>query len=145
MPRTVDLMATFLPDRSLRLTAQGDHGPIELATGVRYSELGPRATAAVRELFPGEDATPAPLVAAPPWVHLGDLVRIHSTSDTLEGTTTPYAQVVGFLPVGGVQVVHSEAGAGIYSPDDLDVVGADAIDPAWRARIARRSGIPPAG
>src|SRR3954451_17436174 len=108
MSRSVRVIAEYLPDRSLRLTTGGPSGVIELADGVSYSEIGPEADAAVRKLHPDGEVSLDIEVPPPPWVKRGDFIRIQSGSDSLEGTTTPYAQVVGFLPIGGVLVVHPE-------------------------------------
>lgn len=73
---------------------------------------------------------------------VGDLIRIVDGSDALEGTTTPYGQVVGFLPVGGIQVVQPEAGLGIFNEDDLMIVPLTTVDATLIAAMEARTGIP---
>ncbi len=80
-------------------------------------------------------------VSAPPWLAAGDLVRLADQAldpDDLGGS--PYGQVAGFLPIGGVQVVQARAGLGILAPEDLAVVSSAQVDPPALAAIRERTG-----
>ncbi|AGZ46719.1 hypothetical protein [Actinoplanes friuliensis] len=65
--------------------------------------------------------------------------------DPEEGATHAFAQVVGFLPVGGVLVVHPETSAGVYAPEDLTVQDPRSVPPAILAAIVKRTSIQPLG
>ncbi|MFI6758059.1 hypothetical protein ACIBF5_02780 [Micromonospora sp. NPDC050417] len=82
------------------------------------------------------------LVDRPPWLQEGAVVRPDPAAvDPGEAPAYPYGQVVGFLPVGGVIVVHPESGSAVYAPEDLVVCDPRSIDPAVLDDIVRRTGI----
>jgi len=82
-------------------------------------------------------------VSAPPWLDVGDLVRLTGRAVDPGQGSDPFAQIVGFLPVGGVLAVQAGAGAGVFAPEDLLPVSPDDIDPTTLEEIRERAGPPP--
>ena len=82
-------------------------------------------------------------MSVPPWLHVGDLVRLTGPAVDPDQGSDPFAQIVDFLPVGGVLAVQAGAGAGVFAPEDLLPVSADDIDPATLEEIRERAGPPP--
>jgi hypothetical protein len=82
-------------------------------------------------------------VSRAPWLDVGDLVRLTGRAVDPGQGSDPFAQIVGFLPVGGVLAVQAGAGAGVFAPEDLLPVSANDIDPATLVEIRERAGPPP--
>jgi hypothetical protein len=76
----------------------------------------------------------------PPWLHVGDLVRLPEVDP--DSGHPPYGQLVGFLIVGGAIVVQPGAGGGIFVPEDLQVVSASDVPPDVLADIRSRTTAP---
>ncbi|MEV0330797.1 hypothetical protein AB0H63_30720 [Micromonospora echinospora] len=133
----------FNPDRSMRVVLEGPDGPIDAGTTRRSADLGRTAQEAASAIFGPGAATVEVFVDQPPWLHEGMIVRLQAAAvDPDEATTHPFAQVVGFLPVGGVIVVHPESGSAVYPPEDLTVCSPDSIGTVILDAIVRRTGIP---
>ena len=106
-------------DRTMHLSAVTDDGAVGIGSTDRSDAVGRLAREGVAALLGPDAATAVLLVDRPPWLHEGDRVRIDASA--LEsGETHRYGRVVGFLPIGGVMVVHPESGAGIYPPELLE-------------------------
>lgn len=80
----------------------------------------------------------------PAWLREDEVVRLDPRSLDLDEdpTGTPYGQIVGFLPVGGVMVVRSHAGAGIFPPEDVTALQGERVDELLLRTLAERAGRP---
>jgi hypothetical protein len=142
MSRSVTARVHFEPDRSMRVVIQGPAGTIDAGTTRRSADLWRIAKEAVRALSGPGPSDVEVLVDQPPWLREGMIVQpVADQIDPDEGTTHPYAQVVGFLPVGGVMIVHPETGAGVYAPEHLTVIDPMSLDQDILAGIVQRTGI----
>ncbi len=140
MSRTVTAHVRFAPDRSVQITVDGPHGPVDAGVTSRSTEIGPMAREAARVAFADDAVEVETRVDRPPWLREGMLVRLaESALDPAERPSSPYAQVMAFLPVGGVLVMHPESGAGVYAPEDLTTVRPESIPPRDLESIQRRS------
>ncbi|MGK5738731.1 hypothetical protein [Micromonospora sp. URMC 103] len=130
----------------MQVVVAGPDGPIDAGVTRRSKDIGRMAREAATAAYGGESGEIGILVDRPPWLHEGTVVRPDPAAvDPGEAPTHPYGQVVGFLPVGGVVVVHPESGSGVYAPEDLVVCDPGSIEPAVVDAIVRRTGITAAG
>ena len=128
----------------MRLVLPGPNGPVDAGSTRRSLDLGRLAREAAARMYGSEAVDIALLVDQPPWLQPGMIVRqLSPPEDPGEATAHPYAQVVGFLPVGGVLVVHPETGVAVFPPEDLVVCNTTSIDPRIVREIAALSGIAP--
>ncbi|MGI8536510.1 MAG: hypothetical protein ACR2K2_08420 [Mycobacteriales bacterium] len=109
----------------------GVDGLVPVGVTRSSSEVGELAREGVVALFGSVDVDVDLRGDKPFWLKEGDAVRI--SDDFLDfdadPTGNPYAQVVGFLPVGGVIAVQPRLGAGIFPPEKLAVVEKSSLDP----------------
>ncbi|RKN27922.1 hypothetical protein D7044_27310 [Micromonospora musae] len=138
---SVTVHVHFNADRSMRLVVAGPHGPVDAGVTRRSADLGRLAReAAAAEYGPGPMEVDV-LVDRPPWLEEGMIVRPDaSVVDPTEQPTHPFAQIVGFLPVGGVLVVHPESGAAVYPPEELVVCDPRSVGSGIVEAIVRRTG-----
>ncbi|MEV6365818.1 hypothetical protein AB0L86_02850 [Micromonospora musae] len=140
--RSVTVTVHFNPDRSMRLVVAGPNGPVDGGVTTRRSAyLGRLAQEAAATAYGPGPIEVAVLVDRPPWLEEGMIVRPDaSVADPAEQPTHPFAQIVGFLPVGGVLVLHPESGAAVYPPEELVVCDPGSIDSGIVEAIVRRTG-----
>ncbi|MFI7523738.1 hypothetical protein [Micromonospora globbae] len=142
MARSITAHVHFRPDRSMQVVVPGPDGPIDAGMTRRSKDIGRMAREAASAAYGGEPVELAILVDRPPWLWEGALVRPDpAVVDPGEAPTHPYGQVVAFLPVGGVVVMHPESGSGVYAPEDLVVCDPESIDPGVREAVVRCTGI----
>ncbi|TDC38272.1 hypothetical protein E1211_07505 [Micromonospora sp. 15K316] len=140
--RSVTVTVHFNPDRSMRLVVAGPDGPVDAGVARRSADLGRLAQAAATAEYGPGPIEVAVLVDRPPWLEEGMIVRPDaSVADPTEKSTHPFAQIVGFLPVGGVLVVHPESGAAVYAPEDLVVCDPGSIGSDIVEAIVGRTGV----
>jgi hypothetical protein len=144
MSRTVTANVRYLPDRSVSVTVDGPDGPMDAGVTRRSSEIGPMAQRVAELAFTGSPVQVQLRVEQPPWLREGMLVEVAATAlDPEERPTFPYGQVMGFVAVGGVLVMHPETGAGVFAPEDLTAVNPDLIPRAALDGITERTGVSP--
>lgn len=137
MTDRVTLRAEYQDDHTLVLSTMGVNARV-VARAHSTEDLTRAAAEAAAGV--GQDDVDV-TVAPPPWLKVGQLVRLADGVDALDGASTAYAQVVGFLPIGGVELVHPESGLGIFPPEDFTVVDPHEVGQPWVERIVARSGI----
>jgi hypothetical protein len=142
MGRTVTARLCYDVDRSMVVVLDGPDGPVEVGRAFSTTDVGLIAFRGAQEAYGDDDVEVALLAERPPWLREGDVVRI-DPAGLEEGQTHPYGQVVGFLPVGGVLVVHPESGAGVQQPEHLDVVDPTSLPAEVVQAIVERSGRTP--
>ncbi|MFC4019484.1 hypothetical protein ACFOW4_16290 [Micromonospora sp. GCM10011542] len=140
MVRDVTVHVAYRPDRSMRVVVLGPEEPVEAGTTHLTAEVGPIAAAGVRAVYGAEPVSVHLRLDRPPWLERGMIVRL--TPEDTDGMTHPYGQVMGFLPVGGVIVVHPEASAGIYPPELLTPMDPTHVPPDTLADIVRKTDCP---
>jgi hypothetical protein len=137
MSRDVTFQVHFDSDRSMRVVVPGPEGPVDVGSTRESADVGRIAGEGVRSVFGSGQVDFALRVDRPPWLDESTLVRLAPAD--CDGISHPYGQVVGFLPVGGVMVVHPEAGAGVYAPESLTPVDPAGLPPGTVESIVRRT------
>jgi hypothetical protein len=140
----VTARVTFTADRKMWMYLHGPKGTSEVGIIPRSQDIGPIARARAATIYEGSHVDLDVEVEQPPWLTRGLIVRLAAEAvDPAEGASHPWAQVVGFLPVGGVLVVHPETGAGVQPPEMLMAADAHLIEPSVLTAIVQRTGISP--
>ena len=144
MPRDVTVDVHYEVDRSRRVIVHGPAGPVDVGRARISAEVGRVASEGVRAVFGAESVSFALRVGRPPWLREGMIVRLDPREvDPDEGVTHPYAQIVGFLPIGGVTVFHPEVSSGVYAPEFLTPVDPSQLSASVVESIAGQTGLNP--
>lgn len=138
MVTTVRVDIRFEQDRSMAVFVHGVDGPVLSGVTRSSSELSKLAHDGAVAIYGPVGIDVDLRIDRPFWLKEGDIVRI--SDDFLdfdsEPMRNPYAQVVGFLPVGGVIAVQPRVGAGIFPPEKLAVVEKSSLDPLLISQLS---------